>query len=148
MKLVTLCIAAFASFAACKPPAKVTDDISTKVTLASFTCSEDYRLIDTLDAAELPACLSDERTLSADSVTQLQNLLAGIQKNGTDDVAKCFIPRHSINFYKGEQLEKFVLVCFECEGIRFSEKSGLTPVKNAEKRIGQMNQLKKYFALK
>ena len=133
--------------AACNPPAKIPEDVRAKVTLASFTRSEDYRLVDTIDAAELPAYLSEERTLSADSVVLIQNLLAGIRKNGTDDVAKCFIPRHSINFYKGDQLEKYVLVCFECEGVRFSERAVRTPVKNEEKRIGQMKELKKYFAI-
>lgn len=143
--LFLLCLAAL--LAACNPSSKTTEPGTTRITLSSFTRSEDYRLVDTVDAAELPAYLSKERTLPADSVGLIQTLLAGIRKNGTDDVAKCFIPRHSINFYKGDQLEKFVLVCFECEGVRFSEHGGLTPVKNAEKRIEQMNELKKYFAL-
>lgn len=148
MKLVFLFLSALPLCTACNPPAKITDETPAKVTLASFTRSEDYRLVDTLDAAQLPAYLSGERTLTADSVMHLENLLAGIQKNGTEDVAKCFMPRHAISFYKGDQLEKFVLVCFECEGVRFSEKTGLTPVKSEEKRVEQMNQLKKYFAVK
>ncbi len=72
----------------------------------------------------------------------LFKLLREIKLNGTEDVSKCFIPRHSMNFYKGGKIVRYMLICFECDGIRFSEESSGSPVKKAAKREAQMKELR------
>lgn len=118
-----------------------------KITVAAFTKSEDYRLIDTLTVSQLSSYIKDERKISVDSSILLTKLVEQIKTNGTQDIAKCFIPRHSINFYKDDKLVKFILVCFECSGVRFSDGAD-TPVKKANKRELQMKKLRKYFWIK
>lgn len=72
-------------------------------------------------------------------------LMENIRKNGTEDVAKCFIPRHSVNYYKNGKIVKFLQVCFECDGLRFSDDPATTVVKSITKREEQMRELKKLF---
>jgi hypothetical protein len=134
-----------AVFIACDST-KTAGAINKKVTLSSFTASEDYRLIDTLQPSLLPAYLERERRMMPDSLDALETLLSDIKSNGTEDVTKCFIPRHSINYYENDTLKKFVLICFECDGIRFSD-YGSSAVKSEERRAEQMQKLKKYFGL-
>lgn len=132
--------------AACNTSSRTASIAVTKVTVASFTQPEDYRLIDTLKPSALAAYLSMERKITADSLSALETLISDIKSNGTEDVAKCFIPRHSINYYEDDTLKKFVLICFECDGIRFSDYRS-TAVKSDEKRAEQMQSLKKFFRL-
>lgn len=68
-----------------------------------------------------------------------------IKSNGTGDVSKCFIPRHSINFYKGGKIVRYVMVCFECDGVRFSDEPARTFIKSVETRDKQMTELKTIF---
>jgi hypothetical protein len=68
-----------------------------------------------------------------------------IKKNGTEDVAKCFIPRHSLNYYKNGKLVKFLQVCFECDGLRFSDDPSKTFVRDLATREKQMAELKELF---
>lgn len=131
---------------ACNTPGKTASVGYTKVTVSSFTASEDYRLIDTLKPSLLPAYLERERRLMPDSLEALETLLSDIKSNGTEDVTKCFIPRHSINYYENDTLKKFVLICFECDGIKFSD-YGSSAVKSEERRAEQMQKLKNYFGL-
>ena len=118
-----------------------------KVTVAAFTKGKDYRLMDTLTVAHLSSYIKDERKISVDSSMLLTKLVEQIKANGTQHITKCFIPRHSINFYKDDKLVKFILVCFECDGVRFSDGTD-TPVKKANKRELQMKKLQKYFWIK
>ncbi|HEX2628840.1 MAG TPA: hypothetical protein VHM26_07510 [Chitinophagaceae bacterium] len=141
----TIGILLLAVVAACNTT-KTAGVINKKVTLSSFTASEDYRLIDTLKVNLLPAYIERERRLMPDSLDALEVLLSDIKSNGTEDVTKCFIPRHSINYYENDTLKKFVLVCFECDGIKFSD-YGSSTVKSEERRAEQMQKLKKYFGL-
>ncbi|MBL7739862.1 MAG: hypothetical protein JNK14_11615 [Chitinophagaceae bacterium] len=73
------------------------------------------------------------------------SLVSRIKSNGTEDVAKCFIPRHSINFYKGGKIVRYLLVCFECDGVRFSDEPSKTFIKSVNARDRQMTELKKLF---
>jgi hypothetical protein len=135
-----------ATFIACNTTSKTASVSYNRITVSSFTASEDYRLIDTLKPSVLAAYIERERRLMPDSAEALETLLSDIKSNGTEDVTKCFMPRHSINYYENDTLKKFVLVCFECDGIRFSD-YGSTAVKSEEKRAEQMGRLKKYFGL-
>jgi len=68
-----------------------------------------------------------------------------IRSNGTEDVAKCFIPRHSINFYKNGKISRYLLVCFECDGVHFSDDPANSFVKSVDAREKQMMELKELF---
>lgn len=68
-----------------------------------------------------------------------------IKTNGTEDISACFIPRHSINFYKAGKIVRFLLVCFECEGVQFSDEPVKRFVKSIATREKQMAELKKIF---
>lgn len=72
-------------------------------------------------------------------------LSAAIKTNGTDDVAKCFIPRHSVNFYKEGKIIRYLLVCFECEGVRFSDDPAVLFIKKETTRLKQLKELRKLF---
>jgi hypothetical protein len=106
---------------------------------------------DTLKAGHYPGYLSDERTVWIKPVKVFKVLpaiiaLAGrIKTNGTEDVAKCFIPRHSINYYKSGKITRYLLVCFECDGVRFSDDPKNSFVKSVETREKQMLELKEVF---
>lgn len=132
--------------AGCNAATRTAATNNNEVTVSTFTASEDYQLIDTIVAASLPPYITQERRVPADSVAALETLLSDIKNNGTEDVTKCFIPHHSINYYDKDTLKKFVLVCFECDGIRFSD-YGSTTVKSEEKRAEQMSKLKSFFGL-
>lgn len=123
-----------------------------RVTISRFDKPNDKPLIDTLkNYLEKPGYnrfISEEVELTrsgANDLKMLNKLVGSIRSNGSDDISKCFYPRHSINYYKDGQLVKYVLVCFECEGVRFSEQRRLTPVKNVVKRENQMEELQTIF---
>ena len=106
---------------------------------------------DTLKSGHFPNWISDEKTVWVKprvvyKVLPLIISLAGrIKTNGTADVSKCFIPRHSVNYYKGGKITKYLLVCFECDGVRFSDDPKTTFVKSVGAREKQMAELKIIF---
>jgi hypothetical protein len=75
-----------------------------------------------------------------EKVKKLYNLVQAISKNGTEDINKCFIPRDVLLIYKNNAHVSTVLICFECDGIRISDKPD-TPIKNVSKREKQMKEL-------
>jgi hypothetical protein len=76
---------------------------------------------------------------------QLIKLLNNIKANGTGDISKCFIPRHAITVMSDDKVLYRVLVCFECDGIRFSNQTATTAVKTVTKREKWMKELKALF---
>ena len=99
---------------------------------------------DTLKAGHFSNYLSDEKVVwkkwlvpapRAMGVTDpILSLTERIKNNGTEDVSKCFIPRHSINYYKKGEISRYLLICFECDGLRFSDDPVKTFVKDVRKR--------------
>ncbi len=106
---------------------------------------------DTLKSGHFPNWLSNEKTVWVKPaivykvLPEIISLLNRIKANGTEDVAKCFIPRHSINYYKGGKITKYLLVCFECDGMRFSDDPKNCFVKSVGVREKQMAELKVIF---
>jgi hypothetical protein len=76
---------------------------------------------------------------------QIVALLNQLKANGTEDINKCFIPRHYIALKHNDSTVTEILICFECDGIRFSSQKSTTPVKSAEKREKLMARLKALF---
>jgi hypothetical protein len=84
-------------------------------------------------------------TENPQTAKKLITLLKKLRANGSEDINKCFIPRHIIQLYNGDELVYSVLVCFECGGIRFSNETKTTGIKSAAKREALMKQLKALF---
>jgi hypothetical protein len=84
---------------------------------------------------------------------KVYKLLDGIKKNGDGDVSKCFIPRHAILVYKQDSLYAKLVICFECEGFRytiFNEKEAntvFTDVKSYKVRLKQLDMVSAIFAV-
>ena len=103
---------------------------------------------DTLEAGKYKEYISQELTIwqkPAKISKVLPHVFAltnSIRMNGTDDVAKCFFPRHSINYYRGGKIARFLLICFECDGVRFSDDPPELFIKNIKTREKQMEDLK------
>jgi hypothetical protein len=91
--------------------------------------------------------LVDESFVSENPKTAaaLISLIKKLKANGSDDINKCFIPRHCITLMNGDKILYRVLVCFECDGIRFSNEGKTTKIKNVGYREKAMTDLKKYF---
>ncbi len=106
---------------------------------------------DTLKLGRFPAHVYEERTTwtkPAKPSKILPPVIAlsnRIKANGTEDVAKCFIPRHSINYYKGGKIARYLLICFECDGMRFSDDPKNSFIKSVPVREKQMAELKTLF---
>jgi hypothetical protein len=106
---------------------------------------------DTLKAGHYPNYIADEKTVWVKPVQVYKvlppviSIVNRVKTNGTADVAKCFIPRHSINYYKGGKIVKYLLICFECDGVRFSDDPGNSFVKSVDVREKQMAELKEIF---
>ena len=107
---------------------------------------------DRITHAGYPADLVSEHTVwvnpgKADSLPYIFSLANRIRENGTKSVARCFIPRHSINFYRSGKIALYLLVCFECNGMEFSdmprENNGLLVSKDV--RMGQIEELRILF---
>lgn len=91
--------------------------------------------------------LVDSRHVSENPKTKAK-LLALIKKlkaNGSEDINKCFIPRHCVTLYNGDAVVYRMLVCFECDGIRFSNENKTTKIKSVEYREKAMAELKALF---
>ncbi len=98
------------------------------------------------------ADLVNERTIwvnpgKVDSIPYIFSLATRIRENGTKSIARCFIPRHTINYYRSGKIALYLLVCFECNGMEFSdtprENNGL--LKSREVRMQQIDELKILF---
>lgn len=124
-----------------------------KVTIARFKRPDDKPLVDTLknllNTPRYQDFIADEVDVypakSKNNFSALKSLLSQIRKNGSDDISRCFIPRHVVNYYKNGKVVDYALICFECEGIRFSDERRLTAVKNEKKRETQMKKLEELF---
>ncbi len=106
---------------------------------------------DTLKAGHYPNYIADERTVWVKPpkvykvLPAIISIAGRVKTNGTEDVSKCFIPRHSLNYYKGGKIVKYLLICFECDGLRFSDDTNKTFVKSIDEREKQMAELKNIF---
>jgi len=91
--------------------------------------------------------LFDKKWVSENPATkaQLIKLLNNLKANGTEDINKCFIPRHVVTAYSNDKILYHVLVCFECDGIRFSNQLGTSNIKSVTKREKWMKELKTLF---
>jgi len=124
------------------------------ITFSNFNKPHDVALLDTVKQTlvwnNYKNFISDEKTVfskrdKAKDFSSISKLLKKLSSNGTDDISKCFYPHHSINYYKEGKIVKYVLICFECEGVRFSDERWITKVKNEQKRMAMMKELKAYF---
>lgn len=79
------------------------------------------------------------------TAAKLIALIKNLKANGSEDISKCFIPRHAVTMLNGNDVVYHVLVCFECDGVRFTNEKKTTKIKNAAKREVMMRSLKKYF---
>jgi hypothetical protein len=126
-----------------------------RITFSRFDKPKDFALLDTVKSlvalGKYQQCISEEKEVynKADknnSFSAVKKLLNKLSRNGTEDISQCFYPRHSINFYNNGKLVKYVLICFECNGIRFSDERWMTNVKDEQKRIKLMDELRSQFA--
>ena len=107
---------------------------------------------DTLRMGGFPNYIFNERTAwkkgsgRAKASPDILALANSIKANGTADIAKCFIPRHSVNFYKQGKIVRYLLVCFECEGVRFSDDPPVLFIKKEGARLKQLKELEKLFS--
>lgn len=125
------------------------------ITISKFTANENTSYMgkweDTLRLGKFNKYLKNEITVwrntkqSVKSTPKIILLSNQIKANGTEDISKCFIPRHVVNYYKNGKIILFMLVCFECEGIRFSDMTTNNNVKDVKKRMQQIQSLKKIF---
>jgi len=124
------------------------------ITISRFLIRDDLlgkNWTDTLKAGKYKNYISGEKTVWKNpkkylkEIPPLFSLLNGIEKNGYGDVAKCFIPRHSINYYQKGKIVRFLLVCFECDGLRTSNYVKRDYVKSVVTRENQMKELNKIF---
>lgn len=124
------------------------------LTISRFLIQDDMYdadWVDTLKGGRYPHYIADERTVwikpavVAKVLPPVISLLNQIRTNGTADVAKCFIPRHSINYYKEGKIVKFLLICFECDGLHFSDDPPKNFMNDIKKREKQLQQLKEIF---
>lgn len=79
------------------------------------------------------------------TAAQLIALMKNLKANGSEDINKCFIPRHVVTLMSGDNVVYRALVCFECDGIRFTNEKKTTRIKSVAKREQAMRSLKKYF---
>ncbi len=98
------------------------------------------------------AWLLNEQTVwvnhgKTDSLASIFSLADRIWENGSKSIGRCFIPRHSINFYRGGQVSRYLLVCFQCNGMEFSDlpKENAGILVSQEVRMKQIEELKILF---
>jgi hypothetical protein len=124
------------------------------ITISRFLIQEEMygaQWADTLKAGRYPTYLSGERTIWVKPMKPAKlfpvviSLSNRVKTNGTADVAKCFIPRHSINYYKAGKIARYLLICFECDGVRFSDDPKNSFVRSVGTREKQMAELKILF---
>jgi hypothetical protein len=124
------------------------------ITISRFLIRNDLyqaRWNDSLKAGSFQHYLSNEKSIwikpakPEKLVPKLFSLFNRIKANGTADIAMCFIPRHSINFYKAGKIERYLLVCFECDGVHFSDDPVKPFIKSVAARDKQLAELKVIF---
>jgi hypothetical protein len=81
-----------------------------------------------------------------DFAKKLYRIAKELKSNGSGDINKCFIPRHAVQLYNKGRLVYTMLICFECDGVRFSDEGSETKaVKKVAKRENLMKELKELF---
>jgi hypothetical protein len=124
------------------------------ITISRCTIENDWhgaKWADSLKGGRFKNYLKQEKTVwvkpakTSNVLPAVISLSNRIRSNGTEDVSKCFIPRHSINFYKNGRIGRYLLVCFECDGVRFSDEPAKSFIKKIDTRDKQMVELKKLF---
>lgn len=68
-----------------------------------------------------------------------------IQSNGQGAVKRCFIPRHSVNYYNEGRIVLYLLVCFQCDALIFTDAEKRNFLVSREARLKQMDELKEIF---
>lgn len=130
-------------------------DGADRITISKFDKPKDIALLDTIKNLLLTGAytqfISEEKEIynkasKTNNFSDVKKLLNKLSSNGSEDVSQCFYPRHSINYYKDGRLIKYVLICFECYGVRFSDERWVTRVGNEQKRIKLMDELKAHFS--
>ena len=84
-------------------------------------------------------------SLNPATASEVSAILKSLKANGTEDINQCFIPRHAVTVYQGDAVLFQVMVCFECDGIRFTNEKQTTGIKNIAKREKLMASLKELF---
>ena len=132
----------------------VAQDGADRITFSKFDKPRDLALLDSVKSTLVPgnygSFISEEKevynkTSKATKFSDVKRILNKLSNNGSDDISQCFYPQHSINFYKGGKLIKYVLICFDCYGLRFSDERWVTKVGSEKKRIDLMGELKAHF---
>ena len=132
----------------------MSQDGADRITFSKFDKPKDLALIDTVKglllAGSYGSFISEEKEVynkasATRNFSAVKNILQNLSNNGSDDISECFYPQHSINFYKGDKIVKYVLICFDCYGVRFSDERWITKVRNEKKRIDLMQELRTHF---
>lgn len=124
------------------------------ITISGFMTKADLYIAnweDSLKAGRFPAHIFNERTIwvkpaeISQTIPSILALTTQIKTNGTADVSKCFFPRHAVNYYKDGKIVKYLLICFQCDNLEFSDDPKKTFVKSIDERGKQMEALKEIF---
>lgn len=144
----------FVFFSVCIATLAHSQNVYDSITISRSLIEENWygaKWKDTLSAGRYARYIKNEKTVWLNkpgrdkAEPEILALVRRIKTNGTDDIAKCFIPRHSINFYQQGKIARYLLVCFECDGVRFSDDPPSTFIKSEKMREKQMGELKKVF---
>jgi len=68
-----------------------------------------------------------------------------IRSNGSEAINRCFVPRHSVNYYKDGRIVLYLLVCFQCDGLLFTDTAKRNYLVSRDVRLKQMAELKTIF---
>lgn len=129
-------------------------DGADRITFSKFDKPRDLALLDSVKSTLVPgnysAFISGEKEVyksgaKTSKFFDVKKIISRLSNNGSDDISQCFYPQHSINFYKSGKIIKYVLICFDCYGLRFSDERWTTKVRNEKKRIDLMSELKAHF---
>ena len=87
-----------------------------------------------------------EKPGKADTILpRILKLTNEIQANGSGALDRCFTPRHSVNYYKDGKIVLYLLVCFQCDGLLFTDKERRDFLVSREVRLKQIEELKSIF---
>ena len=101
--------------------------------------------------ANYTAHIRQEKTIwvkpgTADTILpRILQLTNEIQTNGSGALNRCFTPRHSVNYYKDGQILLYLLVCFQCDGLLFTDKERRNFLVSRVVRLKQIEELKSIF---
>lgn len=121
-----------------------------RITISNFKQGFDRILVDSVQGAIRAGLFVDY--ISAEQVVydaekdinryrKAKKILAQLSFNGTEHISTCFIPGHSINYYKDGKLVECILICFKCGGVKFSNEIWVTPVRSERKRLDLLTEL-------